>query len=209
MGVLNWMRGIDANVAADAALRAQAQRKAASAAENAWGNQRMAEYLTRDAASVAGEAQGYLTRVRPNESPEVAAARDTLLKVLYGDGARPDEFGGDAGRQELAKRMGQLGVGSKIPQESASDALQLLQSAMTDMAQARVNPGAGHRMLADLNSAIATNKLARAGMYSGIGFGGAAGIAALTPAAQELMALTGFLAEGDRTEAKADQPLHS
>lgn len=209
----NWaldrLRAGDAAVANQMLDRSGVWNERASQAVDQLGNRVYEDALTQEAASMAPRVQKILSRGPSGEDPSIGEARDTLRKVIYANSPAPESYNKEADQQFLLNRLSEIGVGSRVPQESASDWMNQFQAALADAEMARRNPGGPQRFMASLNQKLAESRLARTGLYSGITAGGVMGASALTPAAQELLALAGFLQEGEETARKSeDSPLN-
>lgn len=176
MGLMESLRGFDAGVMNDAAIRARALQRAEAEAAAAAQAERVKRYGGRDNQSLA---------------PEVARLYDRLESGGYEPGSREAVI-----RQILAKAVGP--TTAAVDPRTVVDQLQGpgRQEVLEYMASQR-GPGVQAQALGAvraLNELLASKgtggQAARAGLYSGIGAGTAMGT---TAGAQGLMALIDYL----------------
>lgn len=201
---LKWLEGqgrnLSGRIADDAADRAALAARARSEAlaqqqldysGEILGGQRTVDSLTPEVAQLLQR------RARQGESPELTNAREAVRGLV---GEVPE------GEQQLRAVLEQMGVGgTRTPGIENSDSLLALAQAL-GQARTATNPSMGAMVqggIADINSALATNKYARMGLVGGIGAGGVATIPLVTTGGQQLLALMENMTQAQQAEEQS------
>lgn len=218
MNVLQWLKNVDANFAAESANRAaNAQVAKERALADRLSERRDVISGIEDAAGVEGLAPEVLAAVlqerrrqglpHPGKSTPVTDARSALVNALGGLDGLPTT-GTTADKEAIQTLLSANGIGGgNLPEGATDPAYHQLVNAIAAY-QAAKNPGMSAMVqggLSSLNTALSKNPYARAGLYSGVSAGGIAGGVGLTQAGMDLLQMAGLLQE-DAPEARPTTP---